>query len=206
MSKLEIVRESLEKGERDGKIIMVEKPEPEDFEVRIEDSEIILPYRIVYGLAPKNPIYSADGLNEFMMGLIPLEPDEKEYFKWYCYRIPLLGIRFHHMLKGGWVEFSDKIAEEKTIEKTNVTDSELLKSMHGRAQESEIVAETRDIFRKTVIEQYPDERIARDIMEGKIDYPFTLKNLKGYKQLSEGRSPEPSFLEVLKKMIPAKYF
>lgn len=169
MGKLEIVRESLEKKERDGQIVIVKRPEPDSKGFGLTDDGFIWTDTFNYQLAPKKPIYSAEGMNELMMDLVPgIEPSIKNYFRVVPSRYLFNKIRISDgRLVFGNISFKEKIGEVRNIEETitTITDEELLRTMGREFADGKVFVhedEGYDVHKVVFIEPFPDERIARN--------------------------------------------
>ena len=123
--------------------------------------------------APKVGIYSADELQKFMMHLLPgVEPTCKDNFG-----------ESGSELRFGKLYFDEKIGEERITRICTITDRELLGTIeivegqviNGYVPKIDLktgqvtLTSTQDYTRRTWVRIYPNEQLARDVFEGKID-------------------------------------
>lgn len=133
------------------------------------EEKIYLPERngawshtVAFWVAPKRGLYTADELQNFMMKLIPnLEPSSKDDFKEDPYKITF-----------GRLYFDEKIGEERVTTKRviTLTDKHLFDVACGFPGGKKTI-ETDEVFdyrRRVWVRLYPNERFARDVLDGKL--------------------------------------
>lgn len=146
MSKLSIIRKTLEE-----KAIIA----------HVEEENIPLnlcmcwPHRVDFYVAPKEAIYKADALNQFLDSLFPdIQPDYKTYFK-----------QAKEALFTGALCFDEKIGYSVTrIEKDIIiTDEELVKAVEKEKMHLFNV-DARDYMRRILVLPYPNKEIAEEVL------------------------------------------
>ena len=142
-----------------------------------------------YLVAPKEGLYTADELQDFMLTLIPadLKPTSKDHFRQYS-----------ESLEFGKLYFDEKIGEEKQTRILTLTDSDLLNSVemvdggyenvYGFDDKGvKVVETTGDLMRRTWVRVYPCVEYIKDLQDGKLSfggYRTDVKTLQGYKPKS----------------------
>ncbi len=144
MSKLKIVREAL----RENPDVVIAFSLGGDG--GIFDGEVFsrtAAYYAYFLVTPKTGIYSADGLQAFMMGLVPgLKPDVVRPFE-----------QGSRNLYCGRTEFSEEVGSLTAT--ASITDDDLRCDYNPLYRHS---AYRRDINRKTIVYVFPDEKIAKE--------------------------------------------
>lgn len=114
------------------------------------------PHRVDFYIAPKEGIYSADGLNQFMDSLFPdIQPDHKSYF-----------MQTKDALIAGALCFDEKIGEEivRVERDVRATDSEFaagIESQKGSLHSFNV--SIRDYMRRITVRPFPNREIAEHI-------------------------------------------
>lgn len=153
--------------------------------VNVEE-KIYLPERngywshtVDFRIAPKKGLYDEKDLQNFMIKLIPdLQPGSKDDFSEDPYKIKL-----------GKLYFDEKIGEEKVITKRiiTLTDEQLFNFGVGFSEGKKTIEieEVFDYQRRVLIKIYPNERFARDLLNGKLpsicDFSVEKELLQKYK-------------------------
>ncbi len=164
MSKLAIVRQALETNPE---VVIVTVQERN----YLPDRDGYWSHTMDFFVAPTKGIYTADGLQDFMMGLIPdLKPTCTDRF-W----------QGSESLEFGKLYFDEKIGNEQITRICTLADQELLNAsgfMDGKRK----IEETEDYQRRTWVRLFPDQKIAADILEGKLDgeYHINMDHLRMY--------------------------
>ncbi len=122
-------------------------------------------HTVDYYVAPKKGIYTADGLQKFMMGLLPdIKPTSVDDF-----------LKSDCQLSFGKLYFDEKIGEERTISTRVCTlTDELMKDKFGFVEGQQTIEKdtTLPYMRRVWVRPFPSERIAEDIRSGKLDSEF----------------------------------
>jgi hypothetical protein len=119
-----------------------------------------------YWVAPKDGLYTAEELQDFMMGLVPegLQPTCKDDFRQYDK---------NSYLSFGKLYFDEKVGEERRITKRilTLTDEELL-NVAGFVKGEQTIDKdvTQEYTRRTWVRPFPNESFARDVLDGKLEY------------------------------------
>ena len=165
MSKLTLIRHTLEENPNVTIVNVNEKNyspgEREDFKGYI--------HPVDFHVAPKTGLYTADELQEVMVGLVPkgLEPSKVVNFsQWYGRGDGLSDLIL------GRLHFNEKVGGERRITKRILTlsDKELsdvIGFVDGKRTIDTDV--TEEYSREIVVEPYPNEAFARDFLDGKIE-------------------------------------
>lgn len=119
-------------------------------------------HTVDFWVAPKKGLYTADELQNFMIKLIPdLEPSSKDDFREDPYRITF-----------GKLYFDEKIGEERVTTKRVITlTDEKLFDLAGGFPDGKKTIETNEVFdykRRIWVRLYPNEKFARDVLDGKL--------------------------------------
>ena len=175
MSKLTIVRQVLETNPE---VVIVNTDERNHLPDRLGFC-----HTVDYRIAPKNGLYTADELQEFMVSLVPegLEPTMKDDF-------------YQHgkggLLNFGKLYFDEKIGEERITRICTLTDEELL-NVSGFVDGRRTIEETHPYTRRTWVRPFPNERFIRDVLNGELEfseYSVTSRVLEDYKPKSTRKS------------------
>jgi len=150
MSKLSIIRKSLEE-------------DPEVVIAKVFERNY-LPGRIGYWshtmdfwVAPKNGLYTAGELQEFMLSLVPkgLGPTLIDNFSQHGEK---------SVLDFGKLYFDEQIGEEKVTRTCTLTDKELL-NVSGFVDGKTTIEETQPYVRRIWVKPFPDEAFVRYALE-----------------------------------------
>lgn len=178
MSKLTIVRQALETNP-DVTIVNVDEKN------YLPERQGSFSHIVDFCVVPKCGLYRADELQAFMIGLVPnLEPTVKNDFYRYS-DIQDFG-KYAYNLVFGELYFDEMIGEERIDTKRilTLTDEELLNvSGFVDGKRTIDVTEKLLLLRRTLVRPYPNEAIARDILDGKL-YSFeriSIDDLERYK-------------------------
>lgn len=126
-------------------------------------------------VAPKNGLYTAIELQQFMMGLIPdLKQTQKDDFR-----------HDDDTLNLGKLYFDEKVGEQRSITKRilTVTDEDLL-NLAGFVNGEQTINHdvTEDYARRTWVRPFPNEAYAQDVLNGRlIGYRINHTELRTYK-------------------------
>ena len=169
MSKIETIKQALENNPNlflrlidTGTTLLLNK-----HRTRYDNSEI--GHLVLYGLSPKNPIYSIDELQGFMDSLIPnLQPDHKQNFEIIPgHKDPRINYDDSKLYFGHLI-FHENIGEENSIRRIVLTDEQLQEiCIHEKINLEEII--TKELKRSTHIYVYPSKEILEDDVEGSIN-------------------------------------
>lgn len=160
MSKLTIVRQSLETN-------------PEVVIAKVFENNY-LPRRNGYWshtmdfcVAPKNGLYTAEELQEFMMSLVPkgLQPTCRDDFRQYDENSDL---------SLGKLYFDEDIGQEKVTRICTLTDEELL-NVSGFVNGQRTIEESRPYQRRTWVSPFPSKALVYDLLEGKLSSEYSVR-------------------------------
>lgn len=172
MNKLKVIKEALESNP-EVVIIKVEEPLNTLQIFDFIDSSIV--HIIDYKVAPKRGLYTADELQEFMMGLVHgIEPTFINKFVWHSDK-----------LRFGNLSFVETIIEEQKMIKRIFTlkDKDMVLEDFVNGQRIVSWDEKAGEFKRIIyIIPYPNEKIANDILIGKLkpNYEIYFKDMKKY--------------------------
>jgi hypothetical protein len=172
MTKLEIVRHALETNP---KVVILSMHE----ENYLPNRHGYWSHTLDYWAAPKKGIYTAKKLQDFMTGLIPgLQPTCADEFR-----------QSSQSLEFGKLYFDEQIGSEQITRICTLTDPLMFHSQ-GFEEGKRTIIENQEYMRRTWVRLFPDQEIAKDILEGKLDgeYHISMAHLKEY---------QPSLLQCI---------
>ena len=165
MSKLTVVRQSLE-ANPDVVIVHV------DDQKYFPNKDGYWSQKVDYIVAPRRRLYTADELQEFMMGLVPdLQPTSVDSFR-----------QYGNTLRFGLLYFDEKVGEEERV--LTLTAEDLLNSNTSDFVNGKRTS-TEDLLRRTWVRPYPNKAFARDVIEGILRfkrYATDLDTLRKYER------------------------
>ena len=174
MSKLTVVREALESNPD---VVIVDVIEQNYFPGKVGWWSHTIDYRV----APKTGLYTADELQAFMLGLVPdLEPTTKDPFQSYLKQLDFGKLYFDETI-GATVQGTLTLTDEEFLGDKDLVDR--LGLVDGKTTIDKNV--TEEYERRTFVKLYPNEAVARDIINHKLnaigaEHWIALKDLKSY--------------------------
>ena len=182
MSKLSIVKQSLETNPE----VVIAKVFENNY---LPGRNGYWSHTMDFWVAPKNGLYTAEELQEFMMGLVPegLEPTSKDDFRKYDKKSDL---------SLGKLYFDEDIGQEKVTRICTLTDEDLL-NVSGFVDGQRTIEESRPYQRRTWVRPFPNEALVEDLLEGKLGSKYSIRpeELKRYQSgvlqrlLEESKTP-----------------
>ncbi len=142
-------------------------------------------YSEFYTIAPKNGLYTLTELQSFASNLFP-EMDQRFFDNFRLYR-GWSGKRLRRDLYLATLSFNEKIGEEKRVTQRsiNLDDKRLLKDVDGFENgRREIKVEETIPYEKTLyLWVYPDERLARDVLERDVGVAIPWRTVQKYRRM-----------------------
>lgn len=168
MSKLTIVRKSLETNPE----VVIAKVFEKNY---LPGRDGYWSHTMDFWVVPKNGLYTAKKLQDFMMSLVPegLEPTSIDDFRQYNKK---------SSLDLGKLYFDEDIGQEKVTRICTLSDEELL-NVSGFVNGQRTIEEDRPYQRRTWVSLFPNKALVRDLLEGKLNSVYNVqpKELKRYR-------------------------
>ena len=189
MVKIKQIREALESNPN---VIIVGKPKitndlrKEKYLGGTGPSYSFTAYDEFYRIAPKNGLYTLVELQSFTRNLFP-EIDQKFINNFYLERGGWSRKRLRRDLYLAMLSFREKIGEERRVTQRSISldDKELLKDVDGFENGGiEIRVEKMIPYEKVLhLWVYPDERLARDVLERDVGVAIPWRTVQKYRRM-----------------------